>query len=496
MLRSLVGSEMCIRDRLEGEYLERGPKAKFNTTDFSFNKAHGTKYQVNFSKMLQTNKQSSKSRSMRRGDGTSVTPTPAKKGAKKNSKNAVAWQWWEKEEMTWQHFADEDAGLLEAAYKSGSPIFVTKNLSFNKGYDSEYIFDFIVMAQMNNESGTSRKIARKGSGAAGEADSDDDDDGYGSALTAIYSSKAKASGDKFCVDISSKVSASLASKQKKVGAQSLRGGMKKDYGPAVSKDKHGSKCFDRILELEADFSGEWAVFYHSYSVAALLYEVQAAVAAVLFRFKSEFASLPRLLWGPFEHIPTAARMLEEFPKWKDRDHNKAFRGVGLCGVSSLLAHDSEAPPKSVFLMGYSVGPLTGLLERLLQACGVPASQVTKLTKQIVDIAGNHGLDCKAFGGKSCKSGRSGHYLQMFIRRDLVDKYVYPAFPFGVPDKSRMKPSLSKYLEQDTQITGQIRITANPDIFLRATCVRMFVYSADPSYHAKRPEFMKLSLIHI
>ena len=58
-------------------------------------------------------------------------------------------------------------------------------------------------------------------------------------------------------------------------------------------------------------AGEWAVFYHSYSVAALLYEVQAAVASVLFRFKSEFASLPRLLWAPFEHIPTAHRMLEE-----------------------------------------------------------------------------------------------------------------------------------------------------------------------------------------
>lgn len=33
----------------------------------------------------------------------------------------------------------------------------------------------------------------------------------------------------------------------------------------------------------------------------------------------------------------------------------------------LPADDSEAPAKSVFLMGYSVGPLTGVLEKLLEA---------------------------------------------------------------------------------------------------------------------------------
>lgn len=285
------------------------------------------------------------------------------------------------------------------------------------------------------------------------------------------------------------LSPTLIAKQKKLGAQSLRGGQSTDYGPAVSKDKHGSKCFTEMLAHEAEFAGEWVVFYHSYSVAALLYEVQAAVAAVLFRFKSEYASLPRLLWKPFEHIPTAARMLEEFPKWSDRDHNPAFRGVGLCGVSSLLAPDSEAPPKSCFLAGYSVGPLTGLLESLLKSCGVPAAKIGPLSKNIVKIAGKHGLDAKAYGGAACKSGRAGHYLQIFVRRDLVDTYVYPSFAFGVPDKKRQKP-LSKHLEGSHIMDGQIRITFNPDVFLRASCVRMFVFSADPSFHAKRQAFQK------
>merc|ERR1712125_49925 len=141
---------------------------------------------------------------------------------------------------------------------------------------------------------------------------------------------------------------------------------KRDYGPIVKKDKHGTEMFDKMLENEEEFSGEWVVFYHSYSCAAILYEVQAAVGSVLFRFKAEFAGLPRILAHGFKKIPDAPTMLEEFPKWPDQDHNPAFKAVGLCATSSLLAHDSEAPAKSVFLMGYSVGSLTGVLEKLLE----------------------------------------------------------------------------------------------------------------------------------
>lgn len=59
--------------------------------------------------------------------------------------------------------------------------------------------------------------------------------------------------------------------------------MRLDYGATVKGDTHATMCFDKMLENEARLSGEWAVFYNSYSMAALLFEVQAAVAAVLFR---------------------------------------------------------------------------------------------------------------------------------------------------------------------------------------------------------------------
>merc|ERR1719218_468146 len=258
----------------------------------------------------------------------------------------------------------------------------------------------------------------------------------------------------------------------------------------VYKDKHGKFCFDEMLKNEKEFAGEFVVFYHSYSCAAILYEIQAAVASVLFRFKAEFAGLPRILSHGFKHIPDAARMLEEFPKWKDQDHNPAFKAVGLCGTSSLLAPDSEAPAKSVFLMGYSVGNLKGVMEKLLGSCGVPKAQVNATAKSILEAAGKHGLDtCGIPGGKKCKSGRSGHMLQIFLRRELCDKYVYPAFPFGVPDKKRDLP-LSKYLADKAPIQGQVRITLNPDVFLRATYSRMFTFSADKTYHENRTAFME------
>jgi len=468
---------------LEMKYLSKGPKSTMTTTMFSFAKEYKTKYKIDFGKMIQINTDSKNRRPIIRGaPGESVK----KKKTKSNS-----WQWWHAEMKRWESYAPDDRKLLDSAFNCESHIFMTRDFTFNKGYDSLYIIDFKVMAQVNSDSGTSRKIRRSSAGGNAVPEEPAEDKGYADALVGITSGKAyvgSADGPtapKFKPTIPSKIVA----KQNALGSQSKRGGQDINYGPAVSKDEHANWCFNKMLDNEEEFAGEWTVFYHSYSSAALLYEVQAAVAAVLFRFKSQFASLPRLLWKPFGHIPNAARMLEEWPTWPDRDHNPSFRGVGLCATSSLLADDSEAPPKSVFLMGYSVGSVSGILDRLLKSCGVPTHKVKSLAAKIVTLSKKHGLDGCAHGFSPCKSGRAGHLLQIFIRRELCDRYVYPAFPYGKPDKSRDKP-LSKYLQRNVKIKGQVRITANPDIFLRATCVRMFVFSADPSFHAKRRDFQE------
>jgi hypothetical protein len=38
------------------------------------------------------------------------------------------------------------------------------------------------------------------------------------------------------------------------------------------------------------------------------------------------------------------------------------------------------------------------------------------------------------------------------------------------------------------LTGQVRIVCHPSIFMRASAVRMFVYSADPTFHDNRSKF--------
>jgi len=415
----------------------------------------------------------------------SASDGPAPKKAKKGG---AVWEWWT-DECKWSPYAEEDAALLEEAYASGMTPFSTKKLSFNKGFGSLYIFDFGVMTQVNTDSSTSRKIRRAPAGgprASGHIKGEDDE--YAAVISKLggkVSSGSAAVGVKFALGLP----AAFVTAQKKQGAQSLRK-QAKDYGPIVSKDAHGRKCFNDMLQNEKEFCGEWVVFYHSYSCAAILYEVQAAVGSVLFRFKAEFAGLPRILSHGFKHIPNAKRMLAEFPKWKDQDHNPAFKAVGLCGTTSLLAHDSEAPAKSVFLMGYSIGSLKGVLQSLLKSCGVPAGTVQGLAEKIITLAAKHGLDtCGVPGGKKCKSGRSGHLLQIFLRRELCDEFAYPSFPFGVPDKKRQKP-FSKHLAGDAPVSGQVRITFNPDVFLQARYSRLFTFSADATYHRNRPKFIR------
>ena len=83
-----------------------------------------------------------------------------------------------------------------------------------------------------------------------------------------------------------------------------------------------------------------------------------------------------------------------------------------------------------------------------------------------------------------------------MRRDLVDKYVYPAKAYGVPDLERFSPSdaskpFHKHLERgDIEINGQVRITVNPDAFFWVRCVRMFTYSADKTFAKNRTAFHK------
>ena len=437
----------------------------------------------------------------------------------------VHWEW-RSDEDKWVSYEFADNTMIEARYAANDLKFKTTKLSFNAEWNTMYEYDLSsktndgTMVQRNTESGTVRKLRRLQVGTSDDdigllkaaslpdvshmssthagiemskkhARSESDDDMDGKKLHAASAAAAvpKASAATVLSYTVPDLPADIIASNKVLGAQSLRK-QKYDLGPHVSKDPHGKSCFDCMLRREKQLCGEWAVFYHSYSFAALLYEVQAAVAAVLFRFKAEFASLPRLLKKPFLELPDAAALQKIFPTFKDRDHNPKFRAVGLSGTTSLLAEDSEAPPKNIFLQGYSCSDLSfvGVLENLLESCSVPKTKTKDLAQEIISLSTKHGLDTTQFKGKACKSGRAGHMLQIFIKRNLVNQYCYAAHPFGVTDKAR--PDLAKHMQGDGPIKGQVRIVANPSAFMRAGAVRMYVYSADQTFHDHRSAYQK------
>ena len=418
----------------------------------------------------------------------------------------VAWEF-QTPEGTWTPYYAIDGAMLEKQFKAGNKKFSTTDLSFNKEFGTIYKFDLTAMLQVNSETGTKKKLRRIDLGI----DDEEGDDvafmkvssmissGVAPPMIAPTKDEAPDEPPKKKVKESkpwappSMTSADVA-EQRALGAQSLRmtflPKMKLDFGPAIMKDPHGTACFNKMIEREKHLCDEWAVFYHSYSFAALLYEVQAAVAHVLFRFQSQYGTLPRLLKQPFLNLPDAEALQKLFPKLKARDHDPTYRSVAISATSSCVAEDSEAPPKRIFLQGYSCSDLSflGTLESLLESCAVPKPKVSALAKEIVAVSGKYGLDVRQFGGKGCGSGRAGHMLQIFVKRPLVDKYVYPAFPYGVPDAKRHP--LAAYLAGPGPIDGQVRIVVNPSVFMRGNAVRMHVYSADPTFHGNRGKFQE------
>jgi hypothetical protein len=135
----------------------------FVTKDLSFNTKHGTRYTFDFKKMVQLNNDSKKQRDIRRratDDGPASASAPAAAAAAKVDSSKAAWEWIDDAGL-WVAFYDEDNKLIEKAFGANADgQFHTKDLSWNKGFDTPYIFDFPKMTQVNTQSGTVRKIRR------------------------------------------------------------------------------------------------------------------------------------------------------------------------------------------------------------------------------------------------------------------------------------------------------------------------------------------------
>lgn len=257
--------------------------------------------------------------------------------------------------------------------------------------------------------------------------------------------------------------------------------------------------------------GEWAVFYHSYNASALLYEVNACIYKLLFRMGSDgcaLAPLPRLFTEDFADVPDTTSLRRKFHSKltsETGDHDPGYRAVAISAMCSLVAVGPEASTPVVFIGGYShpddpvdyKNILSALLTRLVAAHLCPgkkkaamkklATRVGQLVDKIIKLSEDQCLDVSAFGGKPCPSNKSGHLLQIFIKRDCLDELAYSSLPMGDIDLER--DPLSKWLGEDENTNyGQARIIAQPERFTNDACVRTFAASADPTFDTSRETF--------
>jgi len=282
--------------------------------------------------------------------------------------------------------------------------------------------------------------------------------------------------------------------QRKYGPQSKRGKASQLQMEVIQNNAHAVERFAELAAYEEHNCGEWAVFYHSYSCAAIIYEVHAAVAKALFGFPSHQSPLPRLLVSDFAETPSAASLVERYNKEfvsNRRDHNPSYRKVAISTMCSLVALGPEASTPIIFMYGYSEKDISysGVLENFLTSLLVPKKEIKKLSKSIIALSERHGLDVTQFGGKQCASGLPGHLLQIFIKRRLLDDLAYAAKPYGCLDKERHP--ISQWLNGDNSFNyGQARVVAHPKCFLSQKCVKMHIASADPVFHKNRARFQE------
>ena len=270
--------------------------------------------------------------------------------------------------------------------------------------------------------------------------------------------------------------------QAKLGPQSSRkttidvSSMSSSYRLA----EHSVRCISTMMDREKEHCGRFAVFYHCYSLAALIYEVNSCIAEVLYGVP-DCPPMPRLLKGPFRHRPHIKTLLSSFTSLSGQDHHPNFRAVAISVSCSLTAPQSEAPPIQTFENGYSCGDLSfqDVLTNIFRKMGATEDVSSSLAINCCKIAAKNHYNVQSFelpGSSSRTSERPGHLLQIFVRRDVVDDIAYGSQPYGVFDPS--SNPLSAHLAKDVAPMGQARVFWHPSVFLDPMKSVVYHYAAN------------------
>ena len=273
-----------------------------------------------------------------------------------------------------------------------------------------------------------------------------------------------------------------------LGPQSHRGGAT-PLPAHIAGNAHAKESFDAMIKRETDLSGVWVTFYHSYSDAAMLYEVNAAVAVHVLKLKHA-SPLPRVDCEPFLKVTkSCAEMQKMVNASPERDHDARFKAVGFCVATNLFS-DPEAPPVGCWAGGYSIGnPFRDYLLNFLKHL-LPKKTPTEceaLAKSIIALGSKYKLGMAAYG-TAATTGTPGHYIQLMVHKSFVDTVAYASLPYGITDGPRVPLSTSMLTKGLT--TGQARIYAKPQFMTNPKNVRIFHYSAEKYFQEKRKDFQK------
>ena len=266
--------------------------------------------------------------------------------------------------------------------------------------------------------------------------------------------------------------------------------------------------FELMIRREQEFYNDYVVFYHSYSHAAIIYEVNSVIAQAVYGLSMDFGPLPRLLKQPFNECPEMKMLIERLSRSKN-DHDTHFRNLAISVSCGLLENESPAYPLEHFASGYSNTDLSYLdiLKRTLHTCGIlNRNEVDTIIEKIIGLADEYKICRRAYGGTPSVDvcHKTGHMLQIFVHKDIVDYFAYPShsggrpkdigqsfsqyfgFPPPIPHDSHERRDVSRsYDSCSAHTTGQrvsqARLFMYPDVFINESKCRIFHYSASSTY---------------
>ena len=268
-----------------------------------------------------------------------------------------------------------------------------------------------------------------------------------------------------------------------------------------SEMHHTAVCLQTMIENEQRRYNDSYGFYHSYSSAHLLYELNSLIATIVYDLDATgtttydlefvFPPVPRILYKPFTVIKSIKELSDFCRRGGKNDGDPTYQAVGLSVSTSIFSTSSEAPPVQLFRVGYSANAVIfdNFMKSQLRECGFDVKKADKIITVINTTARKYNFPFvhgRTFGYGHGTGRATGHMLQIFINKDIVDEYAYPSECLGY---RKGKATISETLGSGNT-NGQARVYILPDLLQNQDFARLYYYCADMKFDAVRDDFVR------